>query len=197
MINSTFYKEFNYDILKKALTHEDLKPLLLESNLLIEYLECQEIELSIKQGISITLEPTGQYFKNLLNYNRDWEIFNKVKTISLNYLNQSWLFNQQYIIKSANCLNSEFKKHKDGQYLPKEYQSINNIAIYIPLQFMNKCNGGLKLYPKSRKEIDIELELGDILIMNSQLYHSSYPNLSKKYRSAFMLQFSDIEINIK
>lgn len=105
------------------------------------------------------------------------------------------LYNHRFVIKDQFSLDSIFL-HQDSCY---HLGYLNKCSFFVPLSKVNRDNGGLTFYLKSHKcgylgdagqinpagfpfefeKVTPSISPGDIVIMNSHVWHESGPNVSK------------------
>lgn len=104
------------------------------------------------------------------------------------------LYNHRFVIKDKFSPNKVFL-HQDSCY---HLGYLNKCSLFVPLSDVNVANGAMSFYPGSHKlgvlgdageinpdafdikwpKVTPELSPGDFVIMNSSVWHESYPNTS-------------------
>lgn len=113
------------------------------------------------------------------------------------------LFNDQYIVKPANCPHSGFAWHRDSDWCSEDMISNHSsyLSLWCALDDMTpdngclqvwSCPGGLHDHLKGSDKVakSLAVQAGTAVIMSDRLMHCSLPNSSKAIRRAWMPQFS-------
>jgi ectoine hydroxylase-related dioxygenase (phytanoyl-CoA dioxygenase family) len=141
--------------------------------------------------VNISQQPEGELGELYLNQH----IINLAKKI---YGDNVALYNHRFVIKDKLNTN-RVMLHQDSCY---HLGNLNKCSLFIPLSHTGPHNGGLEFYPGTHKygylgdageinpnafshkwkKVSPDTYPGDIIVMNSHLWHESPPNLSNQDR---------------
>jgi ectoine hydroxylase-related dioxygenase (phytanoyl-CoA dioxygenase family) len=138
--------------------------------------------------VALKEQPTGKLSKMY----RDKDLVNLAKQV---HGENVALYNHRFVIKDKFSLDKVFL-HQDSCY---HLGNLNKCSFFVPLSNANEENGGLSFYLKSHKcgylgdageinpngfgikfeKITPSIYPGDVVIMNSHIWHESGPNIAK------------------
>mmetsp|Transcript_11071 Transcript_11071/g.17603 ORF Transcript_11071/g.17603 Transcript_11071/m.17603 type:complete len:236 (-) Transcript_11071:593-1300(-) len=105
---------------------------------------------------------------------------------------ESFLYNEQYIVKPPNSTESTFAWHRDSDRARSEDAFV---SFWIPLTDVSSGNGTL-CFKEYESEVvrEVSTTAGSLVMLSHDVSHKSLPNLSNNWRCAYMVQFSQVPI---
>jgi len=107
-----------------------------------------------------------------------------------------YLFNDQMVMKMPRD-SLEFPAHYDNQYGPNKNSGIHTINVACILDDITATNGSLEVQNiDNRKWSTPVLKRGDVLVINGNTMHRSYPNKSPHARGLYACVYADKPISL-
>ena len=195
-VNHNILNELGFFVVKNAFKKEDMEKY--KSKLLLS-LAKKKINKTTGHLVEVKIDQLS-FFKNIY---KDHQLKNIVK----NFYNGNVGSDFYRIVKKDKINKSPVFCHQDSGY---QFGSFDRYSIFISLTNNNALNGGMVVYPsthkfgylgdagtisdkitKNFKKICPDLEIGDVLITHSSLWHESGKNFNMKDRIYLEIHIQD------
>ena len=195
-VNHNILSELGFFVLKNAFKKEDMEKY--KSKLLLS-LAKKKIKKTTGHLVEVKIDQLS-FFRNIY---KDRQLKNIVK----NFYNGNVGSDFYRIVKKDKVNTSPVFCHQDSGY---QFGSFDRYSIFISLTNNNALNGGMVVYPSTHKfgylgdagqisgkitknfeKICPDLEIGDVLIMHSSLWHESDKNFNMKDRIYLEIHIQD------
>jgi len=195
-VNHNILSELGFFVLKNAFKKEDMEKY--KSKLLLS-LAKKKINKTTGHLVEVKIDQLS-FFKNIYKDR-------KLKNIVKNFYNGNVGSDFYRIVKKDKINASPVFCHQDSGY---QFGSFDRYSIFISLTNNNALNGGMVVYPSTHKfgylgdagqisgkitknfeKICPDLEIGDVLIMHSSLWHESGKNFNMKDRIYLEIHIQD------